>query len=68
MGQTPSQIVNEIEEARSRLGQDLNELEFRVRRTADWRTHFDRHPWTFLGAAFGAAMLVGMMVTRRDGS
>ena len=65
MAQTPDEIKSEIEQARSRLGQDLNELQYRVRRTTDWRSQFDRHPWAFLGAAFGGAMALAMMIGGR---
>jgi hypothetical protein len=63
MGQTTNDIMQEVERARSRLGQDLNELEYRVRSEFDWRVQFDRYPWVFISAAFGLAMLVGMAVT-----
>jgi ElaB/YqjD/DUF883 family membrane-anchored ribosome-binding protein len=65
MGEKPDEIKNDIEQARSRLGQNLNELEYRVRSTADWRAHFDKHPWTFMGVAFVGSMLVSMMIARR---
>lgn len=63
MGQTPDDIKLEVERARSRLGQDLNELEYRVRSQFDWRVQFDSHPWAFAGAAFGVSMLLGMALT-----
>jgi ElaB/YqjD/DUF883 family membrane-anchored ribosome-binding protein len=59
MGETPDDIKNELEQARARLGQDLNRLEYRVRTELDWRVHFDRHPWQFCGAAFGVGLLLG---------
>jgi ElaB/YqjD/DUF883 family membrane-anchored ribosome-binding protein len=65
MGQTPDEIRREIEHARNRLGQDLNELEYRVRKEADWRVHFRRHPWAFMGAAFAGALALGLLVTPR---
>jgi len=61
MGETPDDIRHEVEQARARLGQDLNQLEYRVRSQVNWRHQFDRHPWAFVGTAFGVAMLVGMM-------
>jgi ElaB/YqjD/DUF883 family membrane-anchored ribosome-binding protein len=60
MGQTTDEIKHEIEQTRSRLGQEINELEYRVKRAADWRVHFDRHPWWFVGAAFAGALLIGL--------
>jgi hypothetical protein len=64
MGETPDDIRKEIEQARERLGADLNQLEYRVKTNLDWRTHFDRNPWAFVGGAFGAALLVGWMTGR----
>ncbi len=65
MGEKPDQIRQQIEAARNRLGQNLDELEYRVKRTTDWRTHFDTHPWAFLGAAFAGSMLLTMMLSGR---
>jgi ElaB/YqjD/DUF883 family membrane-anchored ribosome-binding protein len=65
MGQTADEIKLEIEQARSRLGQNLNELEYRVKSETDWRVHYDRHPWMFLGAAFAGAMVLTMMIAKR---
>ncbi|MBZ5580830.1 MAG: DUF3618 domain-containing protein [Acidobacteriia bacterium] len=65
MGTTTDAIRQEIEQARSRLGQNLNELEYKVKREADWHVQYDRRPWVFLGAAFGLSALIGMLVTRR---
>ncbi len=62
MGETPREIELEIEQARSRLGRNLNELEYRVKREFDWRVQFDRNPWKFLGTAFGVAFLLGILV------
>jgi hypothetical protein len=67
MGETPDQIKHEIEQARSRLGQDLNELEYRVRRETDWRVQFRRRPWAFLGAAFGAALVLALIIVPSRG-
>ena len=62
MGETPREIEADIERARSRLGQNLNELEYRVKSEFDWRTQFARRPWTFLGTAFGISFLIGWML------
>jgi ElaB/YqjD/DUF883 family membrane-anchored ribosome-binding protein len=61
MGETPREIESQIEQARNRLGQDLNELEYRVKTELDWRTQFNRRPWAFIGAAFGISFLLGWM-------
>jgi hypothetical protein len=63
MGETPDEIKREIEQARERIGANLNQLEYRVKEILDWRTQFDRRPWAFIGGAFGLAFLVGWMTT-----
>jgi len=61
MGETPDEIKREIEEARARIGADLNQLEYRVKGALDWRTQFERRPRAILGGAFGLAFLIGWM-------
>jgi hypothetical protein len=61
MGETPDDIKREIEDARRRLGADLNQLEAHVKTSLDWRSHFDEKPWAWVGGAFAAAFLVGWM-------
>lgn len=65
MGETTSQIREQVTQARSRLDEDLSALESRVKSTADWRVVFDRHPWAFLGAAFGGGLLISLMTARK---
>jgi hypothetical protein len=65
MGEAADDVRRDVERARARLGQDLNALEYTVRSELDWRYQFDRHPWAFLGTAFGVAALVGMAVSGR---
>lgn len=65
MGETPDDIRQQVEQARARLGQNLNQLEYRVKAELDWRVHFDRHPWLFLGLAFAAALAAGLATAPR---
>jgi hypothetical protein len=62
MDERPDQIIGHIEAQRDQLGRNLNELETRVRQTADWRTWFNRNPMMVMGAALGGGLLVGSMV------
>ena len=55
------QIEKHIESTRSNLGSNLRELEQMVKRSADWRTHFDRNPSVILGLALGGGALLGMI-------
>jgi hypothetical protein len=63
--QPPDDIMHDVERARARLAQNLNQLEYRVRNEFDWRVQFDRHPWIFVGAGFAAAFLFGLAITPR---
>lgn len=63
MGQTPDDLKHDVEQARARLDGDLNDLQYSVRSELDWRVQFDRHPWAFVGAAFGAGALLGLTLT-----
>ncbi|HYZ85952.1 MAG TPA: DUF3618 domain-containing protein, partial [Bryobacteraceae bacterium] len=63
MDQNSDQIVEQIDRQREELGRDLDELGSRVRRTTDWKAQFDRHPYMFLGAAFGGGLLLSSMVS-----
>jgi len=65
MDETADQIRTEIEQTRARLGQDLNDLEYKVKQETDWRLHVRRRPWQFLGGVFAAAMLLGMASSGR---
>ena len=59
MGTTSNQIENYIDNQRENLGQNLRELETRVKSVADdWRYQFENHPTVFLGAAFGGGILL----------
>jgi hypothetical protein len=63
MGETADQIRSEIEETRAKLGQDLNDLEYKVKQETDWRLHVRRRPWRYLGAVFAASMIMGFAVS-----
>src|SRR5688572_22751010 len=63
MDEKPDQILEHIETQRNQLGANLNELETRVRRTADWRAHFDNNPMLMLAGALGGGILLGAMVS-----
>jgi hypothetical protein len=60
MGETAHEIIGDIERARAWLGADLDRLEDKVRREADWRLQYARHRLAFLGVALGAAVLIAV--------
>ncbi len=65
MDQTPDQLRQEVGDARGRLGEDLNELEYSVRSMTDWRAQVRRHPWAILAGLFATAVLFGLAIPRR---
>ena len=60
MGQTTGEIISHIDETRHDLGDNLDELEQKVKSVTDWRQHFQTKPMTLLGVAFGGGILLSM--------
>jgi len=48
-GETLDQIEQHIDATRTQLGQNLNELEGKLREVVDWRVQFDARPLPLLG-------------------
>jgi Flp pilus assembly protein TadB len=46
MDQRTARIVKDIAEDRQRLGDNIAELERKLRQAADWRSYYARNPWT----------------------
>src|SRR5579884_2555549 len=68
MGTQPDEIVSRIDRQRDRLGENLQELETRLRDATDWRVQYKRHPWIMLGAVFGGGMLLARVLLGGGGS
>jgi hypothetical protein len=68
MGEEPDQIERHIDATRGQLGENLAELERKVKNATDWRMHFQRNPFPMMGAAFAGGLLLSMVVGRRSGS
>lgn len=66
MDERTSQIVGEIAEERQRLGDNIAELERKVRDSTSWRLYFERKPWTALGLAVGGGFLLSALFTPRS--
>ena len=64
MGQTTDQIASDIARTRDDLKSNLEELETRVKDTADWRRQFRKHP----GAMLTVALLGGALLSALIGS
>lgn len=58
MGETVDQVEARINRARSGLAAGLHELEAKVDSVTDWRTHFEKQPFAWLGVAFVAGFVL----------
>lgn len=65
MDERTGQIVGTILEERQRLGDNIAELERKVREGTSWRAYFVRKPWTALALALGGGLLLSSLVTPR---
>jgi hypothetical protein len=65
MGETPREIEQHIHVARVELGNNLNELETRIRDATNWRTHVNRKPLTMVAVAFGAGVVLAALIGGR---
>jgi len=63
MAQRASEIVRELRSHRERLGEDLDDLQAKVKENADWHTHYRENPHWFLGAAFVGGVIAAALVT-----
>jgi len=65
MGQTTNQIEEHIEDTRADLGDNLRELEQKVRLATDWKQHFRNNPMTMVGVAFGGGVMLAAVMGGR---
>lgn len=65
MGETTHQIADDIRQTRDELKSNLEELETRVKATADWRTHYRNHPGAMVLAAMVGGALLSAMLGKR---
>ncbi len=64
MGEKPDQIERHIYEKRNELGENINELQQKVKTAVDWRAQFNRRPLAMVGVAFGGGLLLSMLIGR----
>ena len=64
MGETTHQIEAHIADTREKLGNNVRELERKVKSVTDWKQHVRTSPITMLGVAFGGGILAATMVGR----
>jgi ElaB/YqjD/DUF883 family membrane-anchored ribosome-binding protein len=65
MDERATEIVKDILDERQKLGDNLSELETKMREAANWRTYFNRNPWAVMGAALGGGLLLSRIVPPR---
>lgn len=65
MGQATSQIAAHIEDTRADLGDNLRELEQKVKNATDWKQHYRNNPMTMVGVAFGGGIMLAAMLGGR---
>lgn len=64
MAERSDEIKERIDAQRGELGENLHELERRVKSGTDWRVQMEKRPWVMLGAAFGTGMLIASVAGR----
>jgi len=62
MGEKTDEIERYIREQRQELGQNISELQRKVKDTFDWRAQFEKHPVAMLGIALGGGLLLSGIV------
>ena len=60
--------MDEIETSRDKLGENLHDLESRMREATNWRTYYQRHPYVFIGTAVGGGLLLSGILRSSKGS
>lgn len=65
MGETTTQIVEHIRDTRNDLGDNISELEAKLKSAVDWRVQFDARPLTMIGLAFGGGVLLSALLPAR---
>ena len=62
MGEQTDQIEQHIRQQRSELGQNIGELQQKVKNTVDWRAQFEHRPVTMIGLALGGGFLLSALL------
>jgi hypothetical protein len=66
MVQETRRIIEHIETEREQLGENLEEIESRIKDAADPRAWYDRNPGLILGAAAAGGLVIGLLCTSRS--
>jgi hypothetical protein len=62
MGETSYQIERHINQQREHLGDNLDELEHKIRSAVDWRAQMQVRPMAMVALAFGGGMLLSALL------
>ena len=68
MGETTDQIERHISEQRHELGDNIHELQQKVKTAFDWRAQVQEHPGTMLAVAAGGGLLLSLLFGGRSSS
>lgn len=66
MDKSSEQLAAHIESTRRELGNNLEELEGKVKDATNWRVQFQRHPMMLIGVAFAGGVLLSAIFGRRS--
>jgi hypothetical protein len=64
VGENTNQIERDIRDARAALSRDLDRLGDRANAMVSWRSQYENNARLFLGAAFGAGLVLGLAAIR----
>jgi hypothetical protein len=65
MGEKTDEIEQHIREQREELGQNISELQRKVKDKLNWRAQFEQHPFAMLGIALGGGLLLSGILSPR---
>jgi hypothetical protein len=68
MGQTSSQIEQEIRAERSQLSENIGELQSKVKNALSWQEQVEQRPLVMFGVAVSAGALLAMLSMKADTS
>ena len=66
MDQRTGQIVGNVLEERQRLGDNIAELQRKVKESTTWESLFARKPWAMLALAVGGGFLLSSLFSPKS--